>query len=255
MIAMPLSIVAGGVVKFLLLSGNQGFPLLAMSMAPVIMIGCFLCLKPKTFTIGFILIVFFPNVLGPSNPQSYDPQSYVDASALDLAAAFLLALTVRIVLPTTDAQRRRWSLFAARDNIVKVISERRDTALRPLGLEGDRLIQFLVRPRSSEALNKAGLHHAIALSGLHIASVDARSSLLELRRLPEFKNAAARGLAGLRDLDTAALKNSALAILAAANDGEGRALTGLLSAAVSSLALLADIIPREQRIFRRMGLL
>jgi hypothetical protein len=41
LIAMPLAIASGGLVRFGLLNAGQGFPLLAIAMAPPIFIACF----------------------------------------------------------------------------------------------------------------------------------------------------------------------------------------------------------------------
>ena len=52
-------------------------------------------------------------ILSPANPQSYNAETYLYSSLMAIAAAVLLFVPLRAVLPTTDALRRRWSLRSA----------------------------------------------------------------------------------------------------------------------------------------------
>ena len=93
------------------IAGFIAFPLLAIAIAPVIFVACFLSLNPPTFGIGFILLVFFMVLLSPSNPQTYDVQTFLANAFLVTMAAGILFVAVRIVLPISSAQR-----FSGRPN-------------------------------------------------------------------------------------------------------------------------------------------
>ncbi len=139
---MPLAAICAGIVEFILLDGGQGFPLLAIAMAPVIVTACLLSLRPATASLGFILLVFFPVVLSPANPQPYNPESYINASVLFCVSGLILFLVIRIVLPTTNAQRRRWSLRAARADVIEALSGEPQEADERVNLDADRVVQF-----------------------------------------------------------------------------------------------------------------
>jgi hypothetical protein len=62
---MPLAIVSAGLVRFGLLNTGQGFPLLAIAMAPPIFIACFRSQRVQTASIGNLILIFFPIMLAP----------------------------------------------------------------------------------------------------------------------------------------------------------------------------------------------
>ncbi len=112
-VGMTLAAILAGIARFFFLNEVQGFPMLALVMAPVIYLGCFLSLNPKTFGIGFIMIVFFPVLLSPSNPQSYDIQTFLMNGFLVIVASVILGVVVRLVLPISPAQRRLFAFDSA----------------------------------------------------------------------------------------------------------------------------------------------
>ena len=110
LIAAPLAAIAAGVTEFILLDGADQFPLLALAMAPTI-IGASLMAKtgkPKLVATGPLILVLFPIVLSPSNPQSYDPEAFLSSSVLLILAIAMLFVCLATILPTNDALRRRW---------------------------------------------------------------------------------------------------------------------------------------------------
>ena len=63
------------------------------------------------------MLVFVPVILSPANPQSYNPETYLFSSLMAITAAILVFVPLRIVLPTSDALKRRWRLTSARAEI------------------------------------------------------------------------------------------------------------------------------------------
>ena len=77
-IAMPVAALLAGVTEFLILDGADQFPLLAIGMAPSVLAAALLFTipNPRLAPIGLLLLVFFPVMLSPTNPQSYNPETF-----------------------------------------------------------------------------------------------------------------------------------------------------------------------------------
>jgi uncharacterized membrane protein YccC len=114
--AIAISALLTGVTEFLILDGVDQFPLLAIGMAPSVLAAALLFTipNPRLAPIAFLVLVFFPVILSPTNPQSYNPESYLFSSFMAITSVALLFVLVRTVLPTSDALRRRWRLTSAR---------------------------------------------------------------------------------------------------------------------------------------------
>lgn len=251
LIGMTIATISAGIARFGFLNGVQGFPMLAIAMAPVIFFGCFLSLNPKTFGIGFIVIVFFPVLLSPSNPQSYDAQTFLLNGFLVLVAAVVLSLVVRLVLPVSPAEQRTFALDSARRALAGALIGEGGDATTRTSLNADRLFQFAGYSSGSGAVRRASLSHAFALARLEAAAARAHAELRALWRLepmrgpiPDARNALARG-------DDRALEASAQAI-ARASAGGDRATRLLAARAVSDLVSAARTITHHRRFLQRL---
>jgi len=109
---MPIAALLAGVTEFLILDGVDQFPLLAIGMAPVVLAAALLSTSPnqRLASIAYLVLVFFLVILAPANPQSYNPDTYLFSSLMAIISVILLFVLLRIVLPTSDARRRRWYL-------------------------------------------------------------------------------------------------------------------------------------------------
>ena len=252
LIGMPFAALCAGITLFVVLDGTQGFPLLAIAMAPVVIFGCLVSLNPPTFTIGFITIVFYPVLMAPENPQSYDPQTFLLNALLVVIAAVILFLTVRLVLPISASQHRAFALEEARRDLAEALAGEGGDAATRTSLNADRLFQFSAWNSGSGAVRRASLHHAFAVARLEAAAARAHAQLRHLRGAlvpPLARAREALAAARPRDLDRAAQD---LIAAAAGQDRDGRLR---LARAVSDLATASRVITRHGRLFRRLSLL
>jgi uncharacterized membrane protein YccC len=115
-IAMPIAALLAGVTEFLILDGVDQFPLLAIGIAPSVIAAALLFTmpKPRLASIAFLVLVFFPVILTPANPQDYNPETYLFFSFMAIISVILLFVLLQTVLPTSDALRRQWYLTTAR---------------------------------------------------------------------------------------------------------------------------------------------
>ena len=253
LIGMTLATIFAGIARFYLLNGVQGFPMLALVMAPVIYFGCFLSLNHKTFGIGFILIVFFPVLLSPSNPQDYNALTFLLNGFLVLVAAAILSVVVRLVLPVSDAQKRVFALDSAKRSLADALLGEGGDATTRTSLNADRLFQFAGYSSGNSAVRRANLSHAFALARLEAAAARAHAELRALWRvealrplIPDTRNALARG-------DDRALEGAARALLQGARGSE-RGARLLTARAVSDLVSAARTIARHRRFLQRLDI-
>ncbi len=225
--------------------------MLAMAMAPVVYLGCFLSLNPKTFGIGFILIVFFPVLLGPSNPQSYDALTFMLNAFLVVAAAVVLSLVVRIVLPISRAQQRVFALDSAKRALADAMLGEGGDATTRTSLNADRLFQFAGYSSGSGAVRRANLVHAFALARLEAAAARAHAELRALWRVPSMRGAIPEARHALAQGDDRALESTARDIVREAA-GHERSVRLLGARAASDLVSAARTISVHRRFLRRL---
>ncbi|MFC6743315.1 FUSC family protein [Methylobacterium tardum] len=252
-IGMTMAATFAGIARFALLNGVQGFPMLAMVMAPVIFFGCFLSLNPKTFGIGFIVIVFFPVLLGPSNPQTYDALTFLLNAFLVIVAAVILSIVVRILLPVTPAQQRVFALDSARRTLADALVGEGGDATTRTSLNADRLFQFAGYSSGSSAVRRASLSHAFALARLEAAAARAHAELRRLSAVGALRDAIARARAGLAAGDDRALETAARDLIRAASR-QDRHVRLTTARAASDLISAARTIVRHRRFLHRLDI-
>jgi len=232
LIGLPAAIVLGGITKFLVLGGVDAFPLLMLGTAPALFAALLVTSSPNPALTGAGLLttVYTIVVLQPSNPQSYDPQAYLLLSVLLLVVATFAFVLVRVLFPTSEAQRRAWVLAAMRRDMRR--------ALRGTGRE---------RPEDETRLLDAS--RIATLAGVRGGSPAEREADLAVAlRMADLSRAARRirrGLDNLAERDTGAdlQTRDARAALALADADRLRRIADTLvdAGADALLALAADM--------------
>ncbi|MET0429830.1 MAG: FUSC family protein, partial [Microvirga sp.] len=252
-IGMTLAATFAGIARFVFLDGVQGFPMLAIVMAPVIFLGCFLSLNPKTFGIGFILIVFFPVLLGPSNPQSYDAQTFLLNAFLVVVAAIILSIVVRLLLPVTPESQRVYALGSAQRALAQALIGEGGDATTRTSLNADRLFQFAGYSSGSGAVRRASLSHAFALARLEAAAARAHAELRRLWSIDPLRPAIRLSRTALAAGDDRALEAGARDLIRAASQ-QDRSVRLTTARAASDLVTAARTIARHRHFLRRLDI-
>jgi uncharacterized membrane protein YccC len=76
MVSFVLASVSAGIVRFYVLTESQDFVRLAVAIAPVLIFGGLLSVRPAIAGIGLITNIIFLVLLAPSNPQVYNPLTF-----------------------------------------------------------------------------------------------------------------------------------------------------------------------------------
>jgi uncharacterized membrane protein YccC len=183
-IAMPIAALLAGVTEFLILDGVDQFPLLAIGMAPSVLAAALLFTipNPRLASIGFLVLVFFPVILSPTNPQSYNPQTYLFSSFMAISSVILLFVLLRTVLPTSDALRRRWYLTSARAEMRDLLAGGRSRRLddEDLFRDADRIGQLVALQPAAGDERRDDLRQALDIFARAAAMRRVRTTLAQL---------------------------------------------------------------------------
>ena len=101
MVSFVLASVSAGVLRFYFLTESQDFVRLAVAIAPVVLFGCLLSVRPAIAGIGLITNNIFMVLLAPSNPQVYDPLSFYSECMFIAFALAVVFLASRLVWPVS----------------------------------------------------------------------------------------------------------------------------------------------------------
>src|SRR5260370_1988316 len=99
MVSFVLASVSAGIVRFYVLTESQDFVRLAVAIAPVLIFGCLLSVRPAIAGIGLIMNNIFLVLLAPSNPQVYNPLTFFSECMFVAFALGVLFLPSRLVCP------------------------------------------------------------------------------------------------------------------------------------------------------------
>ena len=129
-IGAPIAIVLTGILQFVVLNGSSDFPVLAVSLAPFLIGAAILAAQPKPLLAGLgkVNLIFISATLAASNPQTYNPQAFLFSSLFLCVATGLLLAAQCLIPPVSDAQRRRWLLTSAQNDLPRLLgrTDRKD---------------------------------------------------------------------------------------------------------------------------------
>lgn len=128
MVAFPLAAASAGFVQFYVLTESQDFIRLAVAMAPLLIFGCLLSVRPQIAGIGFIMNIEFLVLLAPSNPQVYNPQSFFSECIFVAFALCLVFVATRLVWPVSDLDRQHAVIRATKQTLASSLSGDEDSS-------------------------------------------------------------------------------------------------------------------------------
>jgi len=96
-----LATAAGYVMTFHVFPHQDGYVLMAASMAPFLMFGAWLTTRRKWIPAGLAYCIFFCFLAGPDNLTNYDPVTYLNNSVALVVAMAISACAFAVFLPPT----------------------------------------------------------------------------------------------------------------------------------------------------------
>jgi uncharacterized membrane protein YccC len=245
-LAVPIAALLAGVTEFLVLDGVDQFPLLAIGMAPSVLAAALLFTLPnaRLSSIGFLLLVYFPLLLSPANPQDYNPETYLYHSFLAITAVILLFAVLWTILPVSDDLRRRWYLESARVELRDLLAGRRsrhrdgDALFR----DADRIGQLVALQPADGDERRDDLRQALSIFRLAAATRRIQTALAQLSSRTD-AHFLIDSYAALADCSAPRLREAAAAIAkseATQLDKESQAAARMATADLNWAASLID---------------
>jgi uncharacterized membrane protein YccC len=248
-IAIPIAALLAGVTEFLILDGVDQFPLLAIGMAPSVLGAALLFTLPNTriSSIGFLVLVFFPLLFSPANPQDYNPETYLYRSFLAITAVILVFAVLWTILPAPDDLRRRWYLTSARADLRDLLAGRRSRHRDDDALfrDADRIGQLAALQPADGDERRDDLRQALNGFGLAAAARRIQTVLAQLSGRMD-AHLLGDGYAALADCNAPRLREAAAALAkstATLLDQESQAAAQMATADLNWAALLIDSSP------------
>jgi uncharacterized membrane protein YccC len=112
MVSFVLASVSAGIVRFYVLTESQEFVRLAIAIAPVLIFGCLLSVRPAIAGIGLITNNIFLVLLAPSNPQVYNPLTFYSECMFVAFALGVVFLASRLVWPVSTPDKQQAAVRA-----------------------------------------------------------------------------------------------------------------------------------------------
>ncbi len=216
-VAIPTAALLAGVTEFLILDGVDQFPLLAIGMAPCVLGAALLFTLPnaRISSIGFLVLVYFPILLLPANPQDYNPETYLYRSFLATTAVILVLAVLWTILPTSDDLRRRWYLTSARAELRDLLAGRRSRRIPDDSLfrDADRIGQLAALQPADGDERRDDLRQALSIFGLAAAARRIQTVLGQLSGRTD-AHLLGDGYAALADCNAPRLREAAAALAA-----------------------------------------
>jgi hypothetical protein len=106
MLSFVVASVSAGIVRFYVLTESQDFLRLAVAIAPVLIFGCLLSVRPAIAGIGLITNNIFLVLLAPSNPQVYNPLTFYSECMFVAFALGVVFLASRLVWPVSTLDKQ-----------------------------------------------------------------------------------------------------------------------------------------------------
>jgi uncharacterized membrane protein YccC len=134
-------IITGTIYDFLIFPNVSDYPLFIISLAPVVILTCWL-IKTGKGPMGIFYGVQSLLLLSPANMQTLDPAAFVDTAAFLVAGSVCIFFSLLLIVPVDPALRRlRLALAVGRTLRKALVDENRLNQPRA-SLQYDRLSQF-----------------------------------------------------------------------------------------------------------------
>lgn len=193
--------IAGLVCGYGLLTQITGFPLLALAVAPFILVGAYYSTRPKTAGIATGFLIFFMTFVGPRNPMQFDLSGYLNTVFANVVGIGCVVPLFRVFFPQHHGRSAR---NLARQLVISLMRlAKRPTLSRLLRWEHqahDRLTTIAMRLPLDDAARPGFLNGGFAAIRIGRDLARTRAELDGLPLDQASRTAVRRALAACRHL-------------------------------------------------------
>jgi uncharacterized membrane protein YccC len=137
----PAVVITGTVYDFLIFPIISGYPLFIISLAPVVIMTCWL-IKTGKGPMGLFYGVQSISLISPANVQTLNPTAFVDSVAFLAAGSVCIFFSLLLIVPVQPALRRLRLALAVGGSLRKALADEHHLNQPRASVHYDRLSQF-----------------------------------------------------------------------------------------------------------------
>jgi uncharacterized membrane protein YccC len=249
MVSFVLASVSAGVVRFYILTESQDFVRLAVAIAPVMLFGCLVSVRPAIAGIGLIMNVIFMVLLGPSNPQVYNPLTFYSECMFVAFALGVVFLASRLVWPVSALDKQRAAVSATQKTLTASVA---GTEYSLPALEFDlasRIADYVASVAGTRRPRREVLKGLLSINDLSLAAASAHLHLEQGSDDPTIRSRIGQLQRVLLSGNSRRLCAGARSILRRMRPGQAETREALIAAA-TDLWSAGLVLEREKRRIR-----
>ena len=190
-IAFAIGVILGDVAalfcQFFLLSRAEGFPLLAMCVAPFLIAGLLATASPRLAGVASGYRIFFVVALAPTNPMTFNAASALNNALISIVGAVFAAYVYRAVLPLNPRAEIARLMRSIRADLAQIRNRPQTNRAATESRFYHRLIQLATRldataPEGQKLLAEAYAESRFALALQRAAAALAESAAPDIAR-------------------------------------------------------------------------
>src|ERR1700681_764720 len=249
MVSFVLGSVSAGIVRFYVLTESQDFVRLAIAIAPVLIFGCLLSVRPAIAGIGAIMNVIFLVLLAPSNPQVYNPLSFYSECMFFAFALAVVFLASRLVWPVSALDKQHAVVRATQKTLTASVAGA-ECSLPALefGL-ASRIADYVASTAGTRRPRREVLKGLLSINDLSLAAASAHLHLAQSSDDPAIRSRIGQLQRALLSGNSRRLCAGARSILRRMRVSQAEAREGLLAAA-TDLWSAGLVLAHEKRRIR-----
>jgi len=249
MVSFVIASVSAGAVRFYVLTESQDFVTPAVAIAPVVLFGCLLSVRPAIAGIGLIMNVIFLVLLGPSNPQVYNPITFYSECMFVAFALGVVFLASRLVWPVSALDKQN-AVVRATQKILTASVAGAEYSLPALefGL-ASRIADYVASAAGARRPRREVLKGLLSINDLSLAAASAHLHLAQSSDDPAIRSRIGQLQRALWSGNSRRLRAGARSILRRMRVSQADECEALLGAA-TDLWSAGLVLEREKRRIR-----
>jgi uncharacterized membrane protein YccC len=252
MVAFVLASVSAGIVRFYVLTESQDFVRLAIAIAPVLIFGCLLSVRPAIAGLGLIMNVIFLVLLAPSNPQVYNPLTFYSECMFVAFALAVVFLASRLVWPASAFDKQQAAVRATQETLTaSVAGAEYSLPALEFGL-ASRIADYVASAAGARRPGREVLKGLLSINDLSLAAASAHLHLAQSSDDPVIRSRIGQLQRALWAGNSRRLCAGARSVLRRMHVGQAEAREALLGAA-TDLWSAGLVLEREKRRIRHFS--
>ncbi len=249
MVSFALASVSAGIVRFYVLTESQDFVRLAFAIAPVLIFGCLLSVRPAIAGIGLIMNNIFLVLLAPSNPQVYNPLTFYSECMFVAFALGVVFLASRLVWPVSALDKQYAAVRATQKTLTASVAGA-EYSLPVLEFDlASRIADYVASVAGTRRPRREVLKGLLSANDLSLAAASAHLHLEQSSDDPAIRSRIGQLQRALWSGNSRRLCAGARAILRRMHVGRAEAREALLGAA-TDLWSAGLVLEHEKRRIR-----